>query len=77
MLNTGPKFSPPRLNHANNLLVKFRDELDAARKTYARNAILFPRPRDGAIVEISPPPLVWLPLEGTVNYCVDRRHQRG
>lgn len=70
MLNNAPP-SDPRLDHASNLLAQFRDELDAMRKTYAQNAILFPRPGDGAVVEISPPPLAWLPLEGTVNYRVE------
>lgn len=41
------------------------------------NAILFPRPGDGAIVRISPPSLTWLPAEGASSYRVEIRRDSG
>jgi len=35
------------------------------------NAMLFPRPVDGATVEISPPGLAWLPADGASSYRVE------
>jgi hypothetical protein len=39
--------------------------------------MLFPRPADGAVVEISPPGLAWLPAEGAAGYRVEVRKAGG
>ncbi|HIE27466.1 TPA: DUF4962 domain-containing protein, partial [Candidatus Poribacteria bacterium] len=38
------------------------------------DAMLFPRPGDGEVVQISPPGLAWLPAEGAANYRVEIRN---
>ena len=41
------------------------------------DAMLFPRPGDGAVVQISPPGLAWLPAEGASSYRVEIRNDSG
>jgi len=41
------------------------------------DSMLFPRPDDGAVVQISPPGLAWLPAEGTSGYRVEIRNSNG
>ena len=43
----------------------------------SRDAMLFPRPLDGATVQISPPGLTWLPAEGADGYRVEIRRDGG
>jgi len=38
------------------------------------DTMLFPRPADGAEVQISPPGLAWLPADGASGYCVEIRN---
>src|SRR5476651_2573009 len=38
---------------------------------------LFPTPEDGAVMEISPPPLVWLAVDGVSSYRVVVENERG
>ena len=42
-----------------------------------RDSMLFPRPDDGAVVQISPPGLAWLPAEGASGYRVQIRDGGG
>lgn len=39
-------------------------------QTRAENAVLFPAPEDGEVVEITPPPLYWLQVPGVASYRV-------
>jgi len=41
------------------------------------DAMLFPRPEDGAVVGISPPGLTWLPAKGASGYRVEIRESGG
>ena len=42
-----------------------------------RDQMLFPRPADGAVVDISPPGLAWLPAQGAGGYRVEIRDSGG
>ncbi len=42
-----------------------------------RDSMLFPRPLDGATVQITPPGLTWLPAEGAADYRVEIRGDGG
>ena len=41
------------------------------------DAMLFPRPGAGEVVQISPPGLAWLPAEGASNYRVEIQNSSG
>jgi len=38
------------------------------------DSMLFPRPEDGAVVQISPPGMTWLPAEDASGYRVEVRN---
>jgi hypothetical protein len=65
------------LEHVRLLLLKMKPEVDAIVERHSRNASLIPQPDDGAVVEISPPGLVWLPLERAASYRIELRSSRG
>lgn len=67
----------PWLEYARVLVLKMKPELDALLEDYSRNAMLFPRPPNGAVVEISPPGLAWLPVEGASTYHLEIRCSSG
>ena len=60
----------PRLEYLRVLLLKMKPEIDAVLKE-SRAGLVLPRPIDGAVVEISPPGLTWLPIEGASHYRVE------
>lgn len=58
----------PWMDHVGVLLRKMKPELNTVLQGYTQNTRVFPQPVDTAIVQISPPPFIWEPVDGASGY---------